>query len=96
MTIRPEFTLDILSILNDERNSHPASLAQRCREAMWLKSHNLPHTQIAKLVVDLRQHRTQRFRCDRIEEIADLAGRGDLMDTENRFRIVPIVVLLHP
>jgi len=26
---------------------------------------------------------------------ADLAGRGNLMDTENRLRIVPVVELLH-
>jgi len=38
----------------------------------------------------------KRFRCDRIEEVADLAGRGDLMNTENGLRIVPVVVLLHP
>jgi transposase len=45
-----EFTPDTLSILNDERYSHPVPLVQRRMEALWLKSHGLPHAQIAKLV----------------------------------------------
>ena len=49
-----------------------------------------------QLVTNPRQHRIQHFRCDRIEEVTDLAGRGDLMDTEYRLRIVPVMVLLHP
>lgn len=49
-----------------------------------------------QLVTGLYQHRIQRFRCDRIEEVANLTGRGDLMDSENRLRIVLVVVLLHP
>ena len=50
MTIRLEFTPETLSILNDERYSHPVPLVQRRMEALWLKSHDLPHAQIAKLV----------------------------------------------
>ncbi|MFA5924926.1 MAG: helix-turn-helix domain-containing protein [Methylococcaceae bacterium] len=50
MTIHLEFTPDTLSILNDERYSHPVPLVQRRMEALWLKSHDLPHAQIAKLV----------------------------------------------
>ena len=38
-------------------------------------------------VTHLRQHRIQRFWCDGVEEVTDLAGRGDLMDTENGLRI---------
>jgi transposase len=50
MTMKLEFTPDTLSILNDERYSHPVPLVQRRMEALWLKSHGLPHAQIAKLV----------------------------------------------
>lgn len=50
MTIHLEFPPDTVSILNDERYSHPVPLVQRRMEALWLKSHNLPHSQIAKLV----------------------------------------------
>lgn len=50
MTIHLEFPSDALSILNDERYSHPVPLVQRRMEALWLKSHDLPHSQIAKLV----------------------------------------------
>ncbi len=50
MTMKLEFTPDTVSILNDERYSHPVPLVQRRMEALWLKSHGLPHAQIAKLV----------------------------------------------
>ena len=50
MTIRLEFTPDTLSILKDERYSHPVPIVQRRMEALWLKSHGLPHAQIAALV----------------------------------------------
>jgi transposase len=50
MTIQLEFSPDTLLILNDERYSHPVPIVQRRMEALWLKSHNLPHAQIAKLV----------------------------------------------
>ena len=50
MTIRLEFPPDTLSVLSDERYTHPVPLVQRRMEALWLKSHNLPHSQIAQLV----------------------------------------------
>ena len=50
MTIRLQFTPEVIAILNDERYSHPVPLVQRRMEALWLKSHDLPHAQIAKLV----------------------------------------------
>ena len=50
MTIRLKFTPEVIAILNDERYSHPVPLVQRRMEALWLKSHDLPHAQIAKLV----------------------------------------------
>jgi transposase len=50
MTIRLNFTPEGIAILNDERYSHPVPLVQRRMEALWLKSHDLPHAQIAKLV----------------------------------------------
>ncbi len=50
MTIRLKFTPEVIVILNDERYSHPVPLVQRRMEALWLKSHDLPHAQIAKLV----------------------------------------------
>lgn len=50
MTQQIEFTPDIINILNYERYHHPVPLVQRRMEALWLKSHNLPHGLIAKLV----------------------------------------------
>lgn len=50
MTMRLEFTPEVKAILNEERYGHPVPLVQRRMEALWLKSHDLPHAQIANLV----------------------------------------------
>ena len=50
MTTRIEFTPEIIDTLNHERYHHPVPLVQRRMEALWLKSHNLPHGLIATLV----------------------------------------------
>jgi transposase len=50
MTMQLEFTPEDLEELNYERYRHPLPLVQRRREALWLKSHGLPHGQIAQLV----------------------------------------------
>src|SRR5215207_2883090 len=50
MTMQLEFTAAIQDTLNYERYHHPIPLVQRRMEALWLKSHGLPHTQIAQLV----------------------------------------------
>ena len=47
MTMQLEFTPAILGELNYERYRHPIPLVQRRMEALWLKSHGLPHGQIA-------------------------------------------------
>jgi transposase len=50
MTIELSFTPEIIAIINEERYRHPLPIVQRRMEALWLKSHGLPHAQIAKLV----------------------------------------------
>ena len=50
MTLQLEFPPAILDVLNYERYHHPMPLVQRRMEALWLKSHGLPHGQIAQLV----------------------------------------------
>jgi len=50
MTTRITFTPEIIDVLNYERYHHPVPLVQRRMEALWLKSHNLSHDWIAKLV----------------------------------------------
>jgi len=49
MTTPLEFTPAIQEALNYERYHHPVPLVQRRMEVLWLKSHGLPHTQIAQL-----------------------------------------------
>ena len=49
MTMQLEFTPAILEVLNYERYRHPIPLVQRRMEALWLKSHGLPHGQLAQL-----------------------------------------------
>jgi transposase len=50
MTMQVEFTSESEAALNYERYHHPVPLVQRRMEALWLKSHGLPHGQIAQLV----------------------------------------------
>jgi transposase len=50
MTMQLEFSPETLEELNYERYRHPLPLVQRRMEALWLKSHGLPHGQIAQLV----------------------------------------------
>jgi hypothetical protein len=50
MTLQLEFPPAIQEALNYERYHHPIPLVQRRMEALWLKSHRLPHGQIAQLV----------------------------------------------
>jgi transposase len=50
MTMQLEFTPAIQEALNYERYHHPVPLVQRRMEALWLKSHGLPHGKIAQLV----------------------------------------------
>jgi hypothetical protein len=50
MTMQLEFTVAIQDVLNYERYHHPMPLVQRWMEALWLKSHGLPHGPIAQLV----------------------------------------------
>jgi transposase len=45
-----EFTVESFKELNYERYRHPIPLVQRRMEALWLKSHGLPHGQSAQLV----------------------------------------------
>ena len=49
MTTHLEFTPEIVEALNYERFHHPVPLVQRRMEVLWLKSHGLPHEQIAVL-----------------------------------------------
>jgi len=49
MTTHLEFTPEIIEALNYERFHHPVPLVQRRMEVLWLKSHGLPHAQIAVL-----------------------------------------------
>jgi hypothetical protein len=48
MTRQLEFSPETLEELNYERYRHPLPLVQRRMEALWLKSHGLPHGQIAQ------------------------------------------------
>ena len=49
MTIQLEFTPEIQAALEQERYQYPHPMVQRRMETLWLKSHDLPHAQIAEL-----------------------------------------------
>jgi len=50
MTFQLEFTPETMTKLKYQRFRHLVPLVQRRMEALLLKAHNLPHTQIAELV----------------------------------------------
>jgi transposase len=50
MTRQLEFTPAIQEALNSERYHQPLPVVQRRMEAVWVKSHGLPHGQIAQVV----------------------------------------------
>ncbi len=49
MTKQLKIPPEIQEELNYERYRHPVPLVQRRMEVLWLKSHGLPHEQLAKL-----------------------------------------------
>ncbi len=49
MTIQLEFTPEIQAALEQARYQYPHPMVQRRMETLWLKSHDLPHAQIAEL-----------------------------------------------
>ncbi len=49
MTTKIDISPEDQEILNYERYRYPVPLVRRRMEVLWLKSHNLPHEQIAKL-----------------------------------------------
>jgi transposase len=49
MTIQLDFTPEIQAVLQKERYEYPDPIVQRRMETLWLKSHALPHAQIAQL-----------------------------------------------
>lgn len=50
MTVQFEISPEDRITFREERYRHPVPLVQRRMEALWLKSHDLPHAQIAELV----------------------------------------------
>jgi hypothetical protein len=69
------FSDEDLKALAHERYPHPHPHVQRKREVLWLKSHGLPHQQLADLAgVSLRtvQGRRKRF----MQAVIPLLGRS--------------------
>jgi len=60
MTTQIEFTPEIIDILNYERYRYPVPLVQRRMWALWLKSQNFQHGQIAK-IVDVTENTVREY-----------------------------------
>lgn len=84
MTIKLEFTPEILIIINNERYSHPIPIVQRRMEALWLKSLGLPHSVIAKIVGICENTLRDYFELyqeggiDRVKEVNFYAPKSEL------------------
>jgi len=86
MTRQLEFTPAILEELNYERFRHPVPMVQRRMEALWLKSHGLPHGQIAQVVniteITLRYYfqLSQDGGVERLKEVAIVGPESVLQE----------------
>ena len=56
---------------------------------IWIKYSSL-------IKANAGQQGIENFRCDGIKQVANLTGRRNFMDAEDRLRVVSIAVLLHP
>jgi transposase len=81
-----EFTPEVLEELNYERYRHPLPMVQRRMEALWLKSHGLPHSQIAQLVNISENTLRDYFQLyleggvERLKEVAILGSESALQE----------------
>jgi len=99
MTIQIEISPEIQEILNYERYHHPVPLVQRRMEVLWLKSHGLPHAQIATLAGVADNTMREYFRLygegglDKLKEVNFYRPESDLQgqfsSLEAHFRANP-------
>ena len=99
MTIQIEFSPEIQEALNYERYHHPVPLVQRRMEVLWLKSHDLPHAQIATLAGVADNTMREYFRLyaegglDKLKEVnfyrPESELQGQITSLEAHFRANP-------
>jgi transposase len=86
MTIELHFTPETIATINEERYRHPLPIVQRRMEALWLKSHGLPHSQIATLVNISENTLRDYFQLyvegglEKVREVHFYRPESDLMD----------------
>ena len=94
-----EFTPEVLDELNYERYRHPLPLVQRRMEALWLKSHGLPHGQIAQLVGvtenTLRDY-FQLYRDGGVEGLKAVAIKGPVSELQAHSASLEAYFQAHP
>jgi hypothetical protein len=77
--LRMEFTEEERKALHYERFHHPHPRVQQRMEALWLKSHGLPHSQIAELVQiseDTLRSCLRAYQQGGIEKLKELNWQG--------------------
>jgi len=85
MTKQLSFTPEVQEELNYERYHHPVPLVQKRMETLWLKSHNLPHWQIAELAGECENTMRSYFALyeeggiERLKEITVYRPQSQLM-----------------
>jgi transposase len=99
MTLQLEFTPELLEELNSERYRHPIPLVQRRMAALWLKSHGLPHGQIAQLVNitenTLRDY-CQLYRAGGVERLKEVAIQGPESALQEHYASLEACFRAHP
>jgi len=94
-----EFTPAIQEALNYERYHHPVPLVQRRMEAVWLKSHGLPHGQIAQLVNITENTLRDYFQlyCDGgVERLKEVAIQGPESVLQEHYTSLEAYFRAHP
>jgi transposase len=99
MTLQLEFPPAIQEALNYERYHHPMPLVQRRMEALWLKSHELPHGQIAQLVNStentLRDY-FQLYLAGGVERLKEVAIQGPESALRDHYASLEAYFRAHP
>jgi transposase len=99
MTLQLEFPPAIQEALNYERYHHPLPLVQRRMEALWLKSHGLPHGQIAQLVNITENTLRDYFRLyleGGVERLKEVAIQGPESALQKHYASLEAYFRAHP
>ncbi len=99
MSIHLEFTPEIQKTLNHERYHYPEPRVQQRMEVLWLKSHGLPHHQIAQLsgvCENTLRHYFRRYEAEGIEGLKQVQWVGPVSALAGKAKTLEAHFQAHP